>query len=217
MGKSMSIKPVSDNVIRRLPKYLRKLNEMLDANVRRTSSFVIADVLGLTASQVRQDLNCFGEFGHQGYGYDVSTLKEGIEDILGMNRGFNAIMVGVGNIGHSLADNFCFSDWGVKLIGIFDVDKKLIGTKVNGIEIYDVGTIVDFIAENRVDMAVLCIPKRGAKEMAALLAENGIEAIWNFTNEDLFEPYNQSIVENVHFSDSLLRLSYRLTERNDNK
>ena len=208
---------VSNNVIRRLPRYLRKLDELTENGVNRISSFALGQQLGLTPSQIRQDFSCFGEFGQQGYGYNVSALRSQIASILGMDRGFNAILIGVGNIGRALMDNFCFSEWGFKLCCAFDVNPKLIGTQFNGVSICSMDELVGYLEENRVDVAVLTVPKDVAIDVASVLTKNGIEAIWNFTNVELTEPNSNTIVENIHFSDSLLSLSYYVAERNAEK
>lgn len=208
---------VSNNVIRRLPRYLRKLDELAEKGVSRISSSELGQQLGLTPSQIRQDFSCFGEFGQQGYGYNVAALRTQIGTILGLDRGFSAILIGVGNIGHALIDNFCFSNWGCSLCAAFDVNPQLIGTTVNGITILGMDALESYLKENKVDAAVLTVPKEVAIQVAERLTDAGIEAIWNFTNVDLTEPYSSTIVENVHFSDSLLSLSYYVSERMDEK
>ena len=206
---------VSNNVIRRLPRYLRKLDELSEHGITRVSSSELGQQLGFTPSQIRQDFSCFGEFGQQGYGYNVLALRSQIASILGMDRGLNAILVGVGNIGRALMDNFCFSAWGCNLVGAFDVRSDLVGTSFNGIEIHSMDSLSEFLEANRVDLAVLTVPKAAATSVANLLVESGIGAIWNFTNVDVTGPSSSVIVENVHFSDSLLSLSYFISERND--
>ena len=206
---------VSNNVIRRLPRYLRKLDELAASGEGRISSFALGQQLGLTPSQIRQDFSCFGEFGHQGYGYNVVALRTQIAGILGIDRGFTAILVGVGNIGHALMDNFCFSEWGFRLISAFDIKPEVVGTEFNGVTVRSMEELESFIAENRVDMAVLTVPKEVAVEVGKRLTDAGIEAIWNFTNIELTEPNSSTIVENIHFSDSLLSLSYYVAERQD--
>ena len=206
---------VSNNVIRRLPRYLRKLDELKASGVGRISSFNLGQQLGFTPSQIRQDFSCFGEFGQQGYGYNVSALRDQIASILGMDRGFNAILIGVGNIGHALMDNFCFSEWGFNLISAFDISPEIVGTVMNGVPVRSMDELLDFLGENRVDVAVLTVPKVSAAPVARLLTDNGIGAIWNFTNVELTEPNSPTIVENVHFSDSLLSLGYYVAERYD--
>jgi redox-sensing transcriptional repressor len=208
---------VSNNVIRRLPRYLRKLDELSESGVDKISSRQLAELLGLTSSQVRQDFNCFGEFGQQGYGYNVASLREQIAGILGMDRGFTAILVGVGNIGRALMENFCFSDWGFRLIAAFDIDPALIGTEFSGLQIRSMDELEGYLAENKVDVAVLTVPKEAAVNVTQRLTSRGIEAIWNFTNVELTEPNSDTIVENIHFSDSLLSLSYYISERADER
>ena len=206
---------VSNNVIRRLPRYLRKLDELSESGVDKISSRQLGEQLGLTSSQVRQDFNCFGEFGQQGYGYNVSALRAQIAGILGMDRGFSAILIGVGNIGRALMENFCFADWGIHLAAAFDVKTALIGTEYKGVQIYDVAELEAYLRANHVDIAVLTVPKTAAIAVTETLTGNGIDAIWNFTNVELTAPNSHTIVENVHFSDSLLSLSYFVAERRD--
>ena len=206
---------MSNNVIRRLPRYLRKLDELSESGVDKISSRQLGDLLGLTSSQVRQDFNCFGEFGQQGYGYNVAALRAQIAGILGMERGFTAILVGVGNIGRAMMENFCFSDWGVDLAAAFDIKPALIGTEYKGVHIYSMDELEKYLDENKADIAVLTVPKTVAVPVTERLTKSGIEAIWNFTNVELTEPNSSTIVENVHFSDSLLSLSYFVAERRD--
>ncbi len=206
---------VSNNVIRRLPRYLRKLDDLMAGGISRISSKELGVQLGLTPSQIRQDFSCFGEFGQQGYGYNVPALREQIASILGMDRGFRAILIGVGNIGHALMDNFCFSDWGFHLAAAFDIKPELIGTSFQGVPILSMEELGSYIRSNPVDVAVLAVPKEAAIPVTELLTASGIEAIWNFTNVELTEPNSSTIVENIHFSDSLLSLSYYVAERKD--
>ena len=208
---------VSNNVIRRLPRYLRKLDELSENGVSRISSFELGQQLGLTPSQIRQDFSCFGEFGQQGYGYNVPVLRSQIATILGMDRGYHAILIGVGNIGHALMDNFCFSDWGFHLSAAFDIKPSLIGTTFGGVPILAMDELVEYIRSHPVDVAVLTVPKEVAVSVTNTLTENGIEAIWNFTNVELTEPNSSTIVENIHFSDSLLSLSFFVSERHDER
>ena len=204
---------MSNNVIRRLPRYLRKLDELSESGVDKISSRQLGDLLGLTSSQVRQDFNCFGEFGQQGYGYNIAALRTQIAGILGMERGFTAILVGVGNIGRAMMENFCFSDWGVNLAAAFDIKPALIGTEYRGVHIYSMDELEKYLDENKADIAVLTVPKTAAVPVTERLTASGIDAIWNFTNVELTEPNSSTIVENVHFSDSLLSLSYFVAER----
>ena len=206
---------VSNNVIRRLPRYLRKLDELTFNGITRISSFELGHQLGLTPSQIRQDFSCFGEFGQQGYGYNVPALRAQIASILGIDRGFNAVLIGVGNLGRALMENFSFSAWGFNLKAAFDINPNLIGTEYKGLRVYSMDSLESYLAENKVDVAVLTVPKEVAVNVTNMLTSNGIDAIWNFTNVELTEPNSDIIVENIHFSDSLLSLSYYVAERQD--
>lgn len=208
---------VSNNVIRRMPRYLRKLDELTEAGISRISSFELGQQLGLTPSQIRQDFSCFGEFGQQGYGYNVTLLRSQIAGILGMDRGYNAILLGVGHIGHALMDNFCFSEWGFNLVHAFDVNPELIGKEISGVPVSSAEKLGEYLDNNKVDVAVLTVPKEAAIAVTEELTSHGVSAIWNFTNVEITEPDSPFIVENVHFSDSLLSLSYFISEENDAK
>ena len=153
---------VSNNVIRRLPRYLRKLDELTEQGVSRVSSQELGQQLGLTPSQIRQDFSCFGEFGQQGYGYHVPTLRAQVAAILGMDRNYRAVLIGVGNIGHALIDNFCFSDWGVQLIAAFDVKPEIIGTTFNKVPVLSMEELPGYLDENEIDIVVLTVPKDAA-------------------------------------------------------
>lgn len=206
---------VSNNVIRRLPRYLRKLDELKASGIDRISSGELGRQMGLTSSQIRQDFSCFGEFGQQGYGYNVPGLRKEIATILGTNRHFSVILVGVGNIGRALIENFCFSEYGFHLKYAYDVRPELIGTSIGGIPIHDVSDISQAFADEDIDVAVLSVPKAMANFAAENLVNHGIKAIWNFTNTELTISDPDVVVENIHFSDSLLALSYYLSESLD--
>ena len=208
---------VSNNVIRRLPRYLRKLDELSAQGVARVSSSELGKQLGLTPSQIRQDFSCFGEFGQQGYGYHVPSLRRQVAAILGMDRNYQAVLIGVGNIGHALIDNFCFSDWGFHLTAAFDVKPEIIGATFNKVPVLSMEELPKYLDEHQVDIAVLTVPKDAAVPVTQILTAHGVEAIWNFTNVELTEPNSSTIVENVHFSDSLLSLSYYVSERQDER
>ena len=208
---------VSNNVIRRLPRYLRKLDELTEAGVSRISSGELGRQLGLTPSQIRQDFSCFGEFGQQGYGYKVTALRTEIASILGMDRGFTAILIGVGNIGQALMCNFSFKNWGFDLKAAFDIKPELIGTEYEGVPIFDMKALPEYLAEKHVVVVVLCVPKEHAVSTTEMLTKHGINAIWNFTNVELTAPESRTIVENIHFSDSLLSLSYYIADDIDEK
>lgn len=211
----MKKQKISDAVIHRLPRYYRYLDDLYNKGVVRISSNSLGAKMDITASQIRQDLSCFGEFGQQGYGYNVPALRAQIASILGMDRGFTAVLVGVGNIGHALMDNFCFAEWGFNLAAAFDIKPEIIGTSFNGVHIHAMDELEDYLAANHVDVAVLTVPKEAAIAVTKRLTDNGIDAIWNFTNLELTEPNSSTIVENIHFSDSLLSLSYFVSERRD--
>lgn len=208
---------ISNNVIRRMPRYLRKLDELSAAGMERISSNELGRQLGLTPSQIRQDFSCFGEFGQQGYGYNLTTLRAEIAAILGMDRGYKVIVMGVGNIGRALLDHFSFSDCGFELLAAFDTDKRVIGTKTaKGLVVSDAANVNQFCAEHGVDVAVLCVPPEYAQIAADRAVEAGVKAIWNFTNAVVELPKNSPIIkEDIYFSDSLLALEYYLAEQLD--
>lgn len=213
----MSKDSISNSVIRRLPRYYRFLGELEHNGYVRISSRELSEKMGLTASQIRQDFNCFGEFGQQGYGYKVTALRAEIASILGMDRGFKAILIGVGNIGQALVCNFSFNQWGFELMAAFDVKPELVGNEHDGIMVHHIDELPQFLNENHVDVAVLCVPKKHAVAITELLTSHGINAIWNFTNVELTAPESSTIVENIHFSDSLLSLSYFVAQDIDEK
>lgn len=207
-------KRVSEAVIRRMPRYYRHLCELYDSGVTRISSGQLAQRLGLTASQVRQDFNCFGGFGQQGYGYPVGQLRDSIAGILSLDRPRTAILVGVGKIGRALMGNFRFDRVGIELIGAFDSNPELTGTDVSGVSVLHADQLEAFLQERKPDIAILTLPQEYARSVARDLVRFGIKALWNFTNTDLQLPEDgpQIPVENVHFSDSLMVLAYRLKE-----
>ncbi len=204
-------KKVPSTVIRRLPKYYRHLSELLKENTSRISSNELSQRMGITASQVRQDFNFFGGFGQQGYGYNVQHLFDEIGSILGVNSRKKMIIVGAGNLGRALANYSNFKDRGFELVGIFDVNKELIGQVINGIEISDFQNINSFLAENNVDIGILSVPYDETPYAAQKLVDCGIRALWNFSPIDIRLPHDV-IIENVHLSDSLMVLSYQLDQ-----
>ena len=206
---------VSNNVIRRLPRYLRKLDDLNDAGVDRISSGELGRQMGLTPSQIRQDFSCFGEFGQQGYGYNVTALRGEIAKILGMDRNFTAVLVGVGNIGHALIDHFSFNRFGFQLVAAFDVKQDVVGTQIAGLEIHDMKELKDVVTELKPDIAVLCVPMSFANEASQTLVDAGVKGLWNFTNVELDVSDTATVVENIYFSDSLLTLGYYLSESID--
>ena len=207
----MEAKQISKAVIKRLPRYYRYLCELLEDNVERISSNDLSKKMRVTASQIRQDLNNFGGFGQQGYGYNVKYLYTEIGKILGLDTVHPMIIVGAGNLGQALANYVEFEKRGFKLVGIFDVNPVLEGIAVRGIEIQMISDLPFFLKEHNVEIAILTLPKNKAIDMADILIENGIKAIWNFAHVDLDTP-DGVIVENVHLSESLMTLSYNLSQ-----
>ena len=207
----MEEKEISKAVIARLPRYYRYLQDLLEEGIERISSNELSKQMQVTASQIRQDLNNFGGFGQQGYGYNVKYLYTEIGKILGQDSVHPMIILGAGNLGQALANYVDFEKSGFKLVGIFDVNPVLDGIAVRGIEIRMLSELPCFLKEHHVEIAILTIPKNKAKDMANLLIENGIKAIWNFAHIDLDAP-EDVIVENVHLSESLMTLSYNLSQ-----
>ena len=204
---------ISQAVIRRLPRYYRYLGELLENGVERISSNDLSKRMKVTASQIRQDLNNFGGFGQQGYGYNVKYLYTEIGKILGLEEDHNIIIIGAGNLGQALANYAAFEKRGFILKGIFDVNPRLQGVAIRGVPIRMMDELKGFVQKNEVDIAVLTIPKEKAIEVANMLVENGVRAIWNFAHTDLNLPEN-IIVENVHLSESLMQLSYNISRYN---
>ena len=204
---------VSDAVIRRLPRYYRYLDDLHTKGVVRISSSSLGGKMGITASQIRQDLSCFGEFGQQGYGYNVDELRTEIGHILGVDEEHRIIVVGVGNLGRALIQNFHFADAGFLLEAAFDVSPALVGGEVAGVPILDAVRLERFIPEHKPDVAVLTVPQAAAQQTADRLIRLGVRGFWNFTNVELSSEVENVRFEDVHFADSLLTLSYRITER----
>jgi len=205
-------KRISKAVINRLPRYYRYLGDLLEKDVVRISSKELSEKMKVTASQIRQDLNNFGGFGQQGYGYNVEYLHSEIGKILGLDRQYNLIIIGAGNLGQALANYADFERRGFFVKGIFDINPKLIGMSIRGIEIKNIDEMEDFVKNNRIDIAALTLPKSKAPQVAADLVKWGIKGIWNFAPTDLHLP-DDVVVENVHLSDSLMKLSYKLSEK----
>lgn len=201
---------ISQAVIRRLPRYYRYLGELLEHGVERISSNDLSRRMKVTASQIRQDLNNFGGFGQQGYGYNVKYLYTEIGKILGLEEDHHMIIIGAGNLGQALANYAAFEKRGFILKGIFDVNPRLQGVSIRGVPVRMMDELGAFVRENEVEIAALTIPKDKAIEVANILAENGVRAIWNFAHTDLNLP-NHIIVENVHLSESLMQLSYKIS------
>ena len=201
---------ISANVIRRLPRYLRHLDDLAYKGHERISSGELGKKMDLTASQIRQDFSCFGEFGQQGYGYNIAALRGEIADILGMKAGYRAVLVGLGNLGKALVQNFQFSASGVTLQAAFDVDPALVGKTLSDLPVYDAAELSGYLQKMRPDIVILTLPRRYADAVAETVVGCGVRGIWNFTNIELSVEHPHTIIENVHFSDSLLALTYQL-------
>lgn len=210
---TMKKQNVSDAVIRRLPRYYRYLDDLHLKGSVRISSSVLGEKMGITASQIRQDLSCFGEFGQQGYGYNVDELRREIGRILGVDKSHRIIVVGVGNLGRALIQNFRFNDAGFLLEAAFDVSSALVGTEIAGVPVLNTTELERFIPAHKPDVAVLTVPQAAAQQTADRLIGLGVRGFWNFTNVELSSQADSVRFEDVHFADSLLTLSYRITER----
>ena len=201
---------VSISVIKRLPRYYRFLGELKDQGLVRISSKDLSNRMGLTASQIRQDFNCFGGFGQQGYGYNIESLYNEIGNILGVNKKKKAILIGAGNLGKAIALHMSFEKRGFNLIGVFDKNSALSGQILKGQPIRHIEGLYDFCKDNKPEIAVLCIPNTAAAEIVGQLTELGIKGFWNFSHYDIAANCPGVAVENVHLSDSLMTLSYQV-------
>lgn len=210
MSKSDSI---SMSVIRRLPRYYRFLSELDEQRVERISSNKLAQIMNVTASQVRQDLNCFGGFGQQGYGYSVSQLKNEIKHILGLDNSYKAILIGAGNFGTAVSKHLDFNKLGFELVGGFEIDRDKIGEMLGDIVIRDESELEDFCKAQHIDAAFMCIPRQSVEQTLERLYKLGIKCFWNFSHYDISAKYSDAVVENVHLSDNLMTLCYRMTNR----
>lgn len=204
---------ISDAVIRRLPRYYRQLTELCERGVVRISSHSLGQEMNITASQIRQDFSCFGEFGQQGYGYNVEELRAEIGHILGVDKDHKLILIGVGNLGRALLQNFSFSQIGFTVDAAFDVNPSVIGKTVNGVSVYSMDDLEQYLQTHSVDVVSLTIPQSVAQETANRLVELGVRGFWNFTNVELASTDPDVKFENIHFADSLLTLSYRIANR----
>ena len=205
---------ISMSVIRRLPRYYRFLLELKDNGILRVSSQELADKMGASASQIRQDLNCFGGFGQQGYGYDVAKLFDEISSILGLDHPYNAVLLGVGNLGRAVINHVSFETRGFRLTAVFDKNPQLIGATVKDMTVRDIAELEDYCKANPTDAAFLCLPKESVEPLADILYRTGVRGFWNFSHFDLTMKYDDVIMENVHLNDSLMTLCYRMTENN---
>ena len=200
----------SDSVIKRLPRYFRYLRILMRNGISRISSGELSKMMNVTASQIRQDLNCFGGFGQQGYGYNVEYLYAKICDLLGVGAGLCSVIIGAGNLGRAIVRSNMFDKRGVEIIGMFDINPILVNQKIEHVEVYSLDSLDDFCRNNKVDFAVLTLPKENAQEIAARLVGLGVKGFWNFTGQEL-ELGEDAVVENVHLGDSLMTLCYRIT------
>ncbi len=209
--KAAMQKPVvSAAVIKRLPRYHRYLGELLREGKLRISSFELSELMNVTASQIRQDLNCFGGFGQQGYGYNVKYLYGKLSELLGVNEGFTAVIVGAGNLGSALAATHMFERRGINRLAMFDIDENIVGTEICGLPVYHTRELASFCKEKGVDIGVLTVPKEAAESVTRTMTENGVRGIWNFANMELKVENPDVKVENIHLGDSLMTLSYEL-------
>ncbi len=206
-------KYISASVIKRLPRYYRFLGNLKKQNIQRISSGELAKRMNLTASQVRQDFNCFGGFGQQGYGYSIDLLYDEIGSILGIDQPMKAVMLGVGNLGRVVANNMDFLKLGFELVGTFDKDPSVVGTEVAGMTVYDVAKLEEFCEEHQPKAAFICVPTSAVKELTDRLVALGVEGFWNFSHFDIALEHPSVAVENVHFTDTLMRLSYKIKKK----
>lgn len=208
---------ISMSVIRRLPRYYRFLYHLREKGVTRISSTELSEKLGLTASQIRQDLNCFGGFGQQGYGYIVSQLCEEIGKILGLSSGYKTILLGAGNLGRAIANHMSFEADGFQLIGAFDNSPDKIGTEIGSLTVQNVADLESFCKEKSPDMAMFCVPRSAVEQLGEILYRLGIRNFWNFSHYDISLKYPDTIVENVHLNDSLMTLCYRISNTGEKR
>ena len=209
----MNNNTISNSVIKRLPRYYRFLGELKNQGITRISSRELSEKMGLTASQIRQDLNCFGGFGQQGYGYNINLLEEEIAKILGLDVPKNAILIGMGNLGKAVTMHMNFENKGFRIVGLFDSKESLVGQVVRNLPIRNTADLDEFCRVNRPQGAILCIPKTAAAEIAEQLINLGIKAFWNFSHNDMSLNHKGIVVENVHLGDSLMTLSYQMTNK----
>ena len=207
----MKKQKISDAVIHRLPRYYRYLDDLHNKGVVRISSSSLGAKMDITASQIRQDLSCFGEFGQQGYGYNVAELRAEIGHILGIDKGHRLIVIGAGHLGHALLQNFDFEKVGFQADSAFDVSPELIGTSIRGVTIRSMDELEDYVAQFRPNVAVLTVPQNVAQPLASRLIDLGIKGFWNFTNVELSSHEPDVFFEDIHFVDTLLTLSYRIS------
>ena len=206
---------VSDAVIKRLPRYHRYLGDLLADGRLRISSAELSKIMNVTASQIRQDLNCFGGFGQQGYGYNIKYLHGKISELLGVTQGYTAVIAGAGNLGRALTATRMFGRRGVTRLALFDVDESIVGSEIYGVKVYHIDELYDFCSREKVDIGVLTVPKDAAYKVAMTMARAGVKGIWNFANTELELDYDGVVVENIHLGDSLMKLCYEIKTKNE--
>ncbi len=211
--ETQSTPVVSPAVIKRLPRYHRYLGELLRMGRLRISSAELSRMMNVTASQIRQDLNCFGGFGQQGYGYNVKYLYSKISELLGTSEGYRAVIVGAGNLGRALAATHMFERRGVERIAMFDIDPNIVGTTIHGLPVYHIDSLASYCREMNVALGVLTVPKESAYEVVDMLIMGGVTGIWNFANMELDVERDDVVVENIHLGDSLMKLTYEMKSR----
>ena len=215
--KSEQRPAVSSAVIRRLPRYHRCLGDLIRDGKLRISSSELAKIMGVTASQIRQDLNCFGGFGQQGYGYNIKYLYNKISELLGVNESYNAVIIGAGKLGRALAATHMFERRGVNRLAMFDTDPEIIGTEIYGVPVYSVSELGSFCKEHNVHIGVLTVPKEAAYEVTEVIVDAGVKGIWNFANMELKLNNPGVIVENIHLGDSLMALCFEMKTANEKR
>lgn len=203
---------VSNAIIRRLPRYRRYLGYLQTKGIKKISSGELSELIGYTASQIRQDLNTFGEFGQQGYGYEVDNLYKEINHILGLDREYKTVVIGVGNLGQAITNYTYYYKIGFNIMGLFDVNPKIIGNVINDVEVMDVANLEEYVRNEKIDIGVICVNRENAQEVADRLVDGGVKGIWNFAPIDLNVPDNVAL-ESVHLSDSLHALSFMIKSK----
>ena len=206
---------VSASVVKRLPRYYRFLRGLIEKDIHRISSKELAKLMDLTASQIRQDLNCFGGFGQQGYGYNVEELYSQIAKILGLDKSIKTILIGAGNLGLAIANHVHFEQIGFHLGGIFDINPNVVGQTIKGIKVSHVSSLAEYCEKEAPKVAILCIPRETAQEITNTLVELGIKGFWNFSHFDIKVHHDDVVVENVHLGDSLMTLCYSIHQQDD--
>ena len=206
---------VSSAVIKRLPRYHRYLGDLLREGILRISSAELSRIMNVTASQIRQDFNCFGGFGQQGYGYNVKYLHSKISELLGVNENYRAVIVGAGNLGRALAATHMFERRGVKRVAMFDISPEVVGTKIYGIPVFPISELEDFCKKEKISIGVLSVPKEAAYAVSEIMANAGVKGLWNFANMELKLDRDDVIVENIHLGDSLMKLCYEIKTKSE--